>query len=110
MYEKILDAVDKALDRLDTHKIKMVMDLLDWKWATISAGEVPEESDIRQLARRLLRDCAKDAYYNPGKDQFRATGGLEASSVYKPDEMYFEAQIKFVLSQGEYSLDVEDTL
>jgi hypothetical protein len=46
------------MDNFNFEKVQKVMEFLKWKWAPIG-NEVPEVYQIRQSARRLLKDAIK---------------------------------------------------
>lgn len=51
--------IDEIMDNFDFAKVARVMSDLDWEWATHNGGmEIPNEPEIRQEARRLLREVA----------------------------------------------------
>lgn len=78
------EAIDEILDNFNFERVHNVMMHLDWDWA--STDGVPNISDLRKCARRLLKEVAYSEEYNSV-----GTGGLEA---YKKDR---ELSLKFVL-------------
>lgn len=60
--------IDEIMDCFDFAKVHTCMVALDWQW--VGRG-VPEELEIRQRARQLLRECVER---NIG-----GTGGFEVS-------------------------------
>lgn len=60
---------DEIMDNFDFEKVHTVMTALDWRWC--STNGVPEKSDLRRSARKMLRDCVE---LNRG-----GTGGFKVS-------------------------------
>ena len=73
--ERCQDSIDDIMDNFDFKRVHDVMEAVEWSWHYYG---VPEESDIRKEARRLLKDVASK------KHCIVATGGLEAH--YDKDE------------------------
>lgn len=67
MTQRQQDALDDLLDYFDFEKVRKVMELLDWQWARIN--RVPEAFEIRQSARKLIKQAIEDR-------SSMATGGL----------------------------------
>lgn len=54
MTTKQQEAIDTIMDYFEFEKVHRVMKFLDWQWALSEEG-VPTEPELRQEARRLLK-------------------------------------------------------
>lgn len=58
--------IKSILNHFDFHRVKKVMDVLNWKWS-LSKNGVPDIDEIRGLANRLLIDaCIKKTNISTG--------------------------------------------
>lgn len=62
--------IKSILNNFDFNKVKKIMDVLNWKWASSKNG-VPDIDEIRKLATRLLIDACVEK-------QNISTGGFRA--------------------------------
>ena len=62
--------IKSILNYFDFNKVKKIMDVLNWKWASSKNG-VPDIDEIRKLATRLLIDACVEK-------QNISTGGFRA--------------------------------
>ena len=62
--------IKSILNHFDFNKVKKIMDVLNWKWASSKNG-VPDIDEIRKLATRLLIDACVEK-------QNISTGGFRA--------------------------------
>jgi hypothetical protein len=85
MTEKEQELIDEIMDYFDFDKVAKVMTFLEWKWVSAEDG-IPSVGEIRQSARRLLKDAIKN------KTTF-GTGGLRATY----DDGYL--QLEFILEE-----------
>lgn len=74
--------IDYILDHFDFEKVHRAMVALDWEWA--SCDGVPEISDLRRCARRLLREADEGAYRRV------AAGGFVAEKSHGFLTLHFE--------------------
>jgi hypothetical protein len=86
------EQIDYVLDRFDFYKVKKTMDALHWLWYDTIG--VPEISDLRQCARRLLTEASEKVMKNneiPAEFNI-ATGGFRVEAYkYDDDEkIYFK--------------------
>ena len=64
--------IKSILNHFDFNKVKKIMDVLNWKWASsCSKNGVPDIDEIRKLATRLLIDACVEK-------QNISTGGFRA--------------------------------
>ena len=91
MTEKEQESIDEIMDWFDFEKVAKVMEFLKWKWVSTEDG-IPSVSEIRQSARRLLKDAIKNK-------TTIGTGGLSATY----DDGYL--QLKFILTEFDSSID-----
>ena len=66
--------IQECLDNFDFNKVQRVMEFLQWEWSS-SAG-VPTVYDLREGAKRLLKQVIKEDLL------FIGTGGLWVSRPY----------------------------
>jgi hypothetical protein len=81
--------LEELLEELDWHKIKKVMDFLDWRWVRCE-NEVPSVAALKEQARELLEELESKPDCN---SIYR--GGIRV--VRFPDE---EIMLQFVI-EGE---------
>ena len=91
MTEKQQKAIDDIMDNFDFHKVHLVMDFMNWQWK--NAG-VPDVSELKKLARRLLRDSINEK-------TMVSTGGFVAT-YEEHDEVGIALDLKFVLEEWEW--------
>jgi len=86
--------IDYIMDNFDFSRVHKAMKALNWKWAGANY-EVPEESDLRSTARRLLEDVAvMDIGY------WIATGGFVASKEEDEDGHYLTLMFRITETRG----------
>lgn len=66
------EQIDEIMDYFDFRRVHETMKALNWTWAD-TAPDVPEEYQLRQVARQLLRRVSERKF--PG---LVATGGFVA--------------------------------
>jgi hypothetical protein len=69
--QMLADAIDTIMDEFDFAKVHKMMTAVDWRWARCD-GFVPNEWDIRKMARQQLRDAATS------ESGFISSGGFES--------------------------------
>jgi hypothetical protein len=76
--------VEEVLDNFDFDKVKQVTDLLNWQYFNVE-GQL-EVRDLRQMARKLLRDTVKaldkEDGYNTGSGGFYVDGFNDNGKKY----------------------------
>jgi hypothetical protein len=76
--------VEEVLDNFDFDKVKRVTDLLNWQYFNVE-GPL-EVRDLRQMARKLLRDTVqkldKEDRYNTGSGGFHVHGFKDFGKKY----------------------------
>lgn len=70
--------IEDVMDEFNFHKVKEVMDFMDWKWAPgiNPDGGVPEISTTRKLVREMMRDLYTRYYWRPNANVYSSTGGF----------------------------------
>jgi len=89
--EIIRDQIEDILDNFDFDKVKKTMDALQWLWYDTIG--VPEISDLRKCARRLLTEASEKVMNineMPAESNM-ATGGFRATAYRydDTDKIYF---------------------
>jgi hypothetical protein len=77
--KKVLkNQLNEIMDSFDFDQVHKIMSALNWKWAYADRGGVPDQSEIRKEARRLMKqaiagdDCATGGFHAwvvDGKDK-----------------------------------------
>ena len=87
------ELIDNIMDNFDFSRVARCMEVLEWKWCDVPEG-VPEESDIRKLARKLMKQVPetfrKEEYYS-------GTGGLYVRAWYENMELVL-MELTFVVA------------
>lgn len=78
----IVERIGNVMDNFDFDRVKKVMDALEWGWAVDNPEysgqtEIPELSDIRKMARKLMKE-AYELSVKEGCGYTIATAGFEA--------------------------------
>lgn len=89
------EQIEEIMDYFRFDRVAKVMEALDWHW--FSYDDVPPEPIIRQKARSLLREVARE-----GRDTTMATAGFEAKH-----DKWGRLSLAFVVEQwqAEFELD-----
>jgi hypothetical protein len=90
-------AIDNIMDAFDFAKVQKTMRLLNWTWATDHGKEVPDETELRMEARRLLKEAI-------AHKTIIATGGFWAEYKEWKDGSV-NLSLKFVVT--EWDEDIE---
>lgn len=89
MKKKKQDAIDEIMDNFDFEKVAKVMETLGWRWVSSETDlQIPDVSEIRKQARRLLTTALKEK-------TCIATGGLKVT--YLKDEKFLH--LEFVVTE-----------
>lgn len=79
--EACQEKIDEIMDMFDFSNAKKIMDLLNWKWASVDTDKI-QEYQLRIEARRLLKNVVKMLKKEKnGRLVFTETGGLAAYGV-----------------------------
>lgn len=58
------EMIDNIMDNFDFGRVAKCMEVLEWRWCDVEG--IPQESDIRQFARKYMRSikdtCTSDRY------------------------------------------------
>ena len=65
---KVQMMVDEIMDNFDFHKVKDIMEYLNWKIFIDSGFQIPDESELRMNARKLIYSTIKNS--NNSKEEF----------------------------------------
>lgn len=88
--------IDDIMDWFDFDRVHKVMVALDWKWVNAEEG-VPNQAELRQQVRRLMKDCYHKAHYGSDVIYGLGTGGFEVE--YNKEGDYFE--VRFIATRWE---------
>ncbi len=88
------EQIDNIMDWFDFDKVHKAMVALNWTWYNVG---IPEKAELRQTARRLLRDVVeKDA-------RMTGTGGF-----YATKNEYGELSLYFAVSKWDCEIEEEE--
>lgn len=75
--EEIKSSINNLLDQIDWQKIREVMLMLGWKWASFTHGDMrtPFVEELRETASRLIVHAVKDTTRS-GMRSYQSTGGI----------------------------------
>ena len=87
------EKIDEIMDCFDFDKVQKCMEALNWRWA--SCDGVPEQFELRQKARSILKDCVEIGHggtggFVPSID--KEAGCLSLSFVVAEWDAYEEKQ------------------
>ncbi len=94
--------IDEIMDRFDFCKVQKAMQAVGWTYAhgQDKPLQVPDEARLRETARRLLEECAKDE-----GEGGRASGGFYANKFLAFDSFteqeIFQLKLEFVFEYWE---------
>jgi hypothetical protein len=91
MNTMVFHQIEQLVNSLDIHRIRMVMEFLEWEWQ----GSVPTQSEIYDVAMTLMEDayelCKKDLV-----PSYCTTGGLRARCEIVDGEYVFTLTFEVV--------------
>lgn len=88
---KAQDDIDYIMDNFEFAKVVKTMKALEWEWTDIG---IPDESEVRSFARKLLKQAAAKIVSEEDKSCYIGCGGFV---VRKYDDGYLE--LEFVVAQ-----------
>lgn len=88
MKSNIQDHIDEIMDNFDFARVHNAMVALKWEWS--STGGVPELSQVKKMARKLLRETMENKDLDNGS--YISTGGFKVSKYEKHYELSFEVE------------------
>ena len=90
------DMIDEVMDNFDFESVQKMMAAVDWRWGNEEGGDsVPDVADLRQSARRMIKDTFKEGVFaissggfqvERGEDYIRLSWGPEYIA-YQEDEL-----------------------
>ena len=74
------DRCDEIMDNFDFDKVHECMTKLNWKWVNNKSNTVriPDKSEIREEARRLLKECIDRNHIKNSSCWMVSCGGFKA--------------------------------
>lgn len=66
--------IDQIMDNFDFNKVHKVMIATDWKW--VFTDGVPTEAELRQQARKMLKEVSTKNITDDIGDYYISTGGF----------------------------------
>lgn len=93
--EEINSAIDNLLDQIDWQKIREVMLMLGWKWASFKHGDMrtPCIDELRGTASRLTLDSIQRSVKS-GKEDYTGTGGIAVRARVIGDDIKVEVSFE----------------
>jgi hypothetical protein len=92
----ILDQIERVVNGLDLHQIRMVMEYLDWRWYETA---VPTQAELYETATRLLQDV----YHEFNREMIPArleSGGLVATCKVEEGDYHFSISFEVCSSNS----------
>lgn len=90
------DMIDEVMDNFDFEKVQKMMFAVGWQWGNSEGGySVPHVAELRQEARRMIKNTFKEEVFalgsggfevQRGEDYIRLSWGPEYIS-YQEDEL-----------------------
>lgn len=68
------EMIDQIMDCFDFHRVAKAMTAVKWEWANLN--RVPDEPELRQEARKLLRQAIKEGLVGTGGFYASFTDGV----------------------------------
>lgn len=89
-----MDTIDDIMDNFDFERVHAAMRLLGWCWVAqgTKGYGVPEISELRKCARRLMKNAMK----SPLSSYTTGTGGFQVDKTTEEDKVYLS--LSFVLT------------
>lgn len=88
--------IETILDEFDFDRVRLVVEALEWKWATLPG--IPTTGDMRRLARKLLYDVSKMVWVE-SPSFYIATCGFKAEARLFPGDTKTYLSLSFVVSE-----------
>lgn len=106
MARKNYDMVNEVLAHFDFEKVKLTMDVLDWKWAMTSVPTIKElkESAEERLYEAIKQVTSPDNNQHPDIGWISSSGGLKATAWKNEDKTLALLKLEFVVTEW----DAED--
>jgi len=90
------DMIDEVMDNFNFEKVQKMMAAVNWWWVNEEGGDsVPDVADLRQSARRMIKNTFKEGVFaissggfrvERGEDYIRLSWGPEYIA-YQEDEL-----------------------
>jgi len=96
--DRIKNIIVDVLSNFDFHRVRLTMEKLDWRWATVS-GLQPTIEDMIRCAHRLMVDAVYRSTSNSSK-YCVGTGGFSAEAFWDNDTRRVTGvSLQFVVSE-----------
>jgi len=96
--DRIKNIIVDVLSNFDFHRVRLTMEKLDWRWATVS-GLQPTIEDMIRCAHRLMVDAVYRSTLNSSK-YCVGTGGFSAEAFWDNDTRRVTGvSLQFVVSE-----------
>ena len=99
--------IDEVMDYFDFSETLKMMVALNWKLHTENGYEIPDEHELRVIARRLLMDCIDNSENNKEDYNTVATGPFKVTCL-RCDGKLIKVELECVVTTWDaYSEDFE---
>ena len=99
--------INEIIDNFNWHKVSLVMEELNWKWAGLGeGGSIPTILDLKVSAQERLESAIKQAL-NPkntedkGIGWISASGGLKATAWRTKNYKLAQIRLEFIIEEWE---------
>lgn len=91
------DKIDTIMDNFDFNRVENAMRATNWTWCSASEPDgIPTQSEIRESARRLLKEVSQKTVSKNSFRYYISTGGFRATKYYDG-----ELELEFIISSWE---------
>lgn len=88
------DKIDNIMDNFNFNRVEKAMRATKWTWASASEEDsIPTETELREQARRLLKEASTKTVTKSDFRWYISTGGFRATKYFDG-----ELELEFILS------------
>jgi hypothetical protein len=105
MKKKNQTMINEVIDNFNWHKVSVVMEELNWKWAGLDeGGSIPTKLDLKVAAQERLESAIRQAL-NPKNTEDKdigwisASGGLKATAWRTKTYKLAQIRLEFVIEE-----------
>ena len=99
--------INEIIDNFNWHKVAVIMEELNWKWAGLGeGGSIPTTLDLKVAAQERLESAIKQAL-NPKNTEDKdigwisASGGLKATAWRTKNYKLDQIRLEFIIEEWE---------
>lgn len=105
MKKKNQTMINEVIDNFNWHKVSVVMDELNWKWARLDeGGSIPTILDLKVAAQERLESAIKQALDPKNTEDkdigwISASGGLKATAWRTKNYKLAQIRLEFIIEE-----------